>query len=207
VDPTFIHTTKHRFSKRRWIPFNWHVALPPRLRVTISTDISEDIQHARTIHALLGEHTDLIERIRAKVEKQPINHLQVRDWLDRLGASAHLKPQHVTWRPDYEPYYFEQLRKRASTWLLFRAEYLFIWANVVISEIPQAGHATYTFANPRIWRTSFRRYGPVTRQDSPPGGRGDATEETRRDLPPSKFDVDCPQLASCMGCAAKLPAT
>jgi len=91
VDATFIHTTKHRFSKRRWIPFNWHVALPSRLRVTISTDISEDIQHARTIHALLGEHTDLIERIRAKVEKQPINHLQVRDWLDRLGASAHLK--------------------------------------------------------------------------------------------------------------------
>ena len=133
--------------------------------MTIPTDVTEDIQRARTIHGLLGEHANVIERIRAEVEKQPIDHLQVRDWLDQLGASTHLKPQYVTWRPDYEPYYFERLRRRASTWFLVRDEYLFIWANVVISEIPQAGHATYTFAKPGDLDDFLRRYARVTRQD------------------------------------------
>jgi hypothetical protein len=165
VDATFVHTTKDRFQNGRWIPVNWYTALPSRLRVTIPTDIAEDIQRARTIHALLGEHADVIERIQAEVEKQPIDHLQVRDWFDHLGASTHLKPEHVTWRPDYEPYYFDQLRKRATTWFLFRDEYLFIWENVVISEIPQAGHATYTFARPADLDDFLRRYAGVTRQD------------------------------------------
>ena len=165
VDATFVRTTKHRFENGRWISFDWYTGLPSRLRVTIPTDVAEDIQRARTIHALLGEHADVIERIRAEVEKQPIDHLQVRDWLDHLSASTHLKPEHVTWRPDYEPYYFDQLRKRAATWVLFRDEYLFIWANVVISEIPQAGHATYTFAKPADLDDFLRRYARVTRQD------------------------------------------
>jgi len=54
----------------------------------------------------------------------------------------------VTWRPDYEPYYFEQLRKRSRTWFLFRDEYLFVWRKVLIAEIPEPGHATYLFAKP-----------------------------------------------------------
>jgi hypothetical protein len=165
VDATFVHTTKRHFQQGRWISVKWYTALPSRLRVTIPTDIADDIQRARTIHALLGEHADVIERIRTEVEKQPIDYLQVRRWLDHLGASTHLKPEHVTWRPDYEPYYFEQLRKRAATWFLFRDEYLFIWANVVISEIPQTGHATYTFARPTDLDDFLRRYAGVTRQD------------------------------------------
>ena len=72
------------------------------------------------IHALLGEHAEVVEKIRAEVEKQPVEHVQIQEWFDRLGASSHLRPQHVTWRPDYEPYYFEQLRRRSTTWFLFR---------------------------------------------------------------------------------------
>jgi hypothetical protein len=55
---------------------------------------------------------------RAEVEKQPIEYAEIQDWFDRLSTSPHLKPQHVTWRPDYGPYYFEQLRKRSETWFL-----------------------------------------------------------------------------------------
>lgn len=90
----------------------------------------------------------MVEKIRTEVEKQPVEHARIQDWLDRLRASMHLKPQHVTWCPDYEPYYFEQLRKRSATWFLFREEYLFAWSDVLISEIPQPGHATYVFKKP-----------------------------------------------------------
>jgi hypothetical protein len=176
VDATFVHTTKDRFQNGRWIPLNWYTALPSRLRVTIPTDVGEDIQRARTIHGLLGEHADLVARIRAEVQEQPVEHSQIQEWFDHLGASTHLKPQHVTWRPDYEPYYFDQLRKGATTWFLFRDEYLFIWATVVISEIPQAGHVTYTFAKPADLDDFLRRYARVTRQDVRRNRHNAATE-------------------------------
>ena len=81
------------------------------------------------------------------------------------STSSHLKPQHVTWRPDYEPYYFEQLRRRSATWFLFRDEYLFVWANVLIAEIPQLGHATYVFRKPEDVHAFMRRYSQATRED------------------------------------------
>jgi hypothetical protein len=117
------------------------------------------------IHALLGEHADLVQHIRSQCEKVPIEHTQVERWFDQVNASTHLKPHHVTWRPDYEPYYFEQLRKRSRTWFLFRDEYLFVWRNVLVAEIPQPGHATYLFAKPENLDGFLERYARLTRED------------------------------------------
>jgi hypothetical protein len=143
IDATFVHSAiGSPIASERWI------ALPSRLRVAVPDDIAEDIRQARTIHALLGEHAGLIERIRAESQKQPIEHVKIQEWFDRLGASIFLKPQHLTWQADYDPHYFEELRKRAATWFLFRDEYLFICEKVLISEIPRTGHATYVFAKP-----------------------------------------------------------
>jgi hypothetical protein len=127
--------------------------------------LAADIERARAIHALLGEHADVVEKIRAEVEQQAVEHVQVQAWFDRLGVSANLKPQYVTWRPDYEPCFFEQLRRNSSTWFLFREEYLFLWTAVVISEIPRAGHATYVFARPPDMNTFLRNYSQATRRD------------------------------------------
>ena len=42
---------------------------------------------------------------------------------------------------------------------------MFIWANVLISEIPQPGHATYVFAKPEDVPAFIRRYSRATRED------------------------------------------
>ena len=128
-------------------------------------DIADDITCARAIHTLLGEHANLIEKIRAEVEKRPIEHVQIQGWFDQLGALKDLRPQHVTWHPDYESYYFDELRKRSATWFLFREEYVFIWANLLISEIPQAGHATYVFKKPWDVCAFMGPYAQVNRDD------------------------------------------
>jgi hypothetical protein len=148
VDATFVHAGKYSLKNGEWIFGTWHTALPSRLRVTIPDSLTADVERAKAIHTLLGENADVVRRVRAKVEKEPIEHTVIQDWFDRLCISPHLKPQHVTWRPDYEPYYFEQLRKQSRTWFLFRDEYLFVWPHVLISEVPQPGHATYVFAKP-----------------------------------------------------------
>ena len=165
VQATFVHAGKYRLYNGEWILRKWQAALPSRLQVHASSNVPEDLQHAQTIHALLGEHADLVQHIRNQCEKIPIEHTQVERWFDHVNASAHLKPHHVTWRPDYEPYYFDQLRKRSRTWFLFRDEYLFVWRNVLVAEIPQPGHATYLFAKPVNLGEFLERYAKLTRED------------------------------------------
>ena len=127
--------------------------------------IAADVAQAKAIHALLAEHAELVRRIQEEVDKRPVEHTHVQHWFDQTGASSHLKAHHVTWRPDYEPYYFEQLRKRSRTWFLFRNEYLFLWPNVLITEVPEQGHATYLFAKPECMDAFLNRYSSVTRED------------------------------------------
>jgi hypothetical protein len=163
VQATFAHAGKYHLHNGEWILRKWQVALPSRLEVHAPSNVPEDLRHAQTIHALLGEHADLVQHIRNQCEKVPIEHAQVERWFDQVNASAHLKPHHVTWRPDYEPYYFDQLRKRSRTWFLFRDEYLFVWRNVLVAEIPQPGHATYLFAKPDNLATALGFVGRVVR--------------------------------------------
>lgn len=165
VDATFVRAGKYRLRGGEWILRTWFTALPSRLRVTVPEGIATDVERAKAIHALLGQHADVVERIRGEVQEQPVEHVQIQDWFDQLGTSSHLRPQHVTWGPDYEPYYFEQLKRRSTAWFLFRDEYLFVWANVLIAEIPQLGHATYVFAKPEDVRAFMRRYSNATRDD------------------------------------------
>lgn len=165
VEATFVHAGKYRLYNGEWILRKWQAALPSRLQVHAPSNVAEDLQHAQTIHALLGEHADLVHHIRNQCEKIPIEHTQVEHWLNQVSASAHLKPHHVTWRPDYEPYYFDQLRKRSRTWFLFRDGYLFVWRNALIAEIPEPGHATYLFAKPDNLDDFLERYAKLTRED------------------------------------------
>jgi hypothetical protein len=165
VEATFVHAGKYRLYNGEWILQKWQAALPSRLRVRAPSNVAEDIQHAQKIHAVLGAHADLVRHIRNQCEKIPIEHTQVERWFDQVSASAHLKPHHVTWRPDYEPYYFDQLRRRSRTWFLFRDEYLFVWRNVLVAEIPQPGHATYLFAKPENQDDFLERYARLTRED------------------------------------------
>ena len=165
VEATFVHAGKYRLYNGEWILRKWQAALPSRLQVHAPANVAEDLQHAQTIHALLGEHADLVQHIRNQCEKIPVEHTQVECWFDQVNASSHLKTHHVTWRPDYEPYYFEQLRKRSRTWFLFRDEYLFVWGNVLIAEIPEPGHATYLFAKPDNLDDFLERYAKITRED------------------------------------------
>ncbi len=165
VQATFVHAGKYRLYDGEWILRKWQAALPSRLQVHVPSNVAEDVQHAQTIHALLGEHADLVQHIRNQCEKIPLEHTQVERWFDQVNASGHLKPHHVTWRPDYEPHYFEQLRKRSRTWFLFRDEYLFVWRNVLVAEIPQLGHATYLFAKPENQDDFLERYAKLTRED------------------------------------------
>jgi len=165
VEATLVSAGKYRLTKGEWILRKWSTALPSRLRVSLPEGLAADIARARALHSPLGEHADLVRHAGAQIEKTPVEHTTVQKWFDDLGVSTDLKPHYVNWLPDYEPYYFEQLRKRSRTWFLFRNEYLFVWPQVLIAEIPEPGHATYLFSRPAQLDEFMQRYAGFDRDD------------------------------------------
>jgi hypothetical protein len=69
------------------------------------------------------------------------------------------------WKSDYDPYFYEQLKKRSQNVYFFRDEYLFQLPRAVVAEVPQLGHATYIFARPTDVRDLVRRYATISKDD------------------------------------------
>ena len=71
----------------------------------------------------------------------------------------------ISWRPDYDPFFYRQLSRRERRVYLFRDEYIFDVEKAVVVETPQLGHATYVLAKPRGMDTFLTLYTKTTRDD------------------------------------------
>jgi len=176
VSATFVKSSKYRLVRGEWVVKSWWTALPSRISVFVPASVHEDVTRAQAIHELMGQHAEVLQKLREQIVRQPVESSAVQAWLDRLGASTQLRPEYATWQPDYEEYFFAQLRKRATMWFLYREEYLFVLPCAVVSEVPRAGHATYVFAAPKDQEAFLRRYCAATRNDIRRNNANVATE-------------------------------
>ena len=71
----------------------------------------------------------------------------------------------ISWRPDYDQFFYDQLLHRARRIYLFRGEYIFDLEKAVVVETPQLGHATYVFAKPRSMDSFLVLYTKITKED------------------------------------------
>jgi hypothetical protein len=172
----FVEAPKVHFEDGERVVTSWWIALPSRISITMPASLSADIERARTFHDLLGRHAEILTKIREQVAREPVEAGTVQFWFDKLGAAPALRPEFATWQPDYDVFYFDQLRQRSRTWFLFREEYLFVLPGAVVSEIPMAGHASYIFAEPQDMDRFLQRYGGVVRTDIRMNKYGVATE-------------------------------
>lgn len=176
VDAMFVRSGRYSLGKGECVRQTWWTALPSRIRVSMADELVAEIEHAQGIYELLGQYRDVIEKARREIQRQPVEHSVVQDWFDHLRVGSELEPQHLSWASEYEAYYFEQLRRRAKTWFLFRDEYLFVLSEVLISEIPQSGHATYIFAVPQDLDGFMSSYAKACRNDIRHNRRNVGTE-------------------------------
>src|SRR5215469_6653376 len=68
-------------------------------------------------------------------------------------------------RPDYDPFFYQQLLRRARRIYLFRDEYIFGLEKAVVVQTPQLGNATYLFAKPRNMDRFLADYTQVSKDD------------------------------------------
>jgi hypothetical protein len=165
ISADFVRTGKCRKRDGEWQLEVWETALPSRTEVKVPTEVHESILKARNAHSRFGRYFDEIDRLRWHVQQIPTECDELRRRCWGYGLPGDFDVKQITWRPDYDQYYYDELSRRARTIYLFREEYIFDLERCVVVELPQAGHATYVFAKPSRLQEFVWQYAKTTRQD------------------------------------------
>jgi len=143
----------------------WETALPSRLEVALPSNIAEQVAEARRTHHRFGEFAEALDHIRARLESVPIERSDLQKLCSRLGMPGDFDVASITWKPDYDAFFYNQLCRRARCLYLFRSEYIFDLERMVVVETPQLGHATYLFSKPASMSEFLTIYSKVARGD------------------------------------------
>jgi len=165
ISADFIHTGRYRKRGGEWKLIEWETALPSRTELEMPEGLEEDILKARRTHSRFGEYWKHIDHLRNHVQQIPTERGELQRLCWNLGLPGDFDVAQITWRPDYDSYYHEELTKRARTMYVFRDEYIFDLEKTIVVEVPQAGHATYVFTRPAKVKDWVWRYAETTRGD------------------------------------------
>ena len=80
------------------------------------------------------------------------------------------------WKPDYDSYFYQQLKKRSQNVYFLRDQFIFQLPRAIVIEIPQLGHATYIFTKPASVREFVHKYA-ITSRDDIRKNRGNVAQE------------------------------
>jgi curved DNA-binding protein CbpA len=161
---TFVQTGKYRHRNGQWNLLKWETALPSRIHVKLPTNIAEQIETARRSCHRFGKFSDALGKIRARIEREPLEREQLRSLCWDLGMPGDFDVSQISWKPDYDPFFYQQLCRRARGLYLFREEYIFDLPRVVAVETPQLGHATYLFSKPQSIEAFLAAYVATTKE-------------------------------------------
>jgi hypothetical protein len=165
IQATFVEAGKYRQRRGEWCLLKWETALPSRLQVKLPAKINEEIESARKIYHRFGQFADAFDRIRARIERQPVEKTELQKLCWDLGVPGDFEIAQITWKPDYDAFYYRHLFRCARRLYLFREEYIFDLERVIVIETPQSGHATYLFTKARTIEEFLAAYIGVTKED------------------------------------------
>lgn len=165
LNATFIRSGKYQRCDEAWHLIQWETALPSRIEIRLPANIAEQINEARQAHHRFGQFADALDRIRAQTESAPIERAELQTLCAAFGVPGDFDAALITWKADYDAFYYRQLCKRSRRLYLFRSEYIFDLEKAVVAEIPQLGHATYLFSKPASMIDFFDLYTMITRED------------------------------------------
>ncbi len=165
VDGTFVQSGKYRNRSGEWKLVTWETALPSRLEVKMSPDFQQQLETARTTHHRFGQYSQALDQIRLCLEHRAVEKAELQRMCSELRLPGDFDAAQISWHPDYDPFFYRQLSRRARRIYLFRDESIFDVEKAVVVETPQLGHATYIFAKPRSMESFLALYTKVTKDD------------------------------------------
>jgi hypothetical protein len=165
VRGTFVEAGKYRRIGGEWRQVNWETAVPSRLTVKLPASIADQVETARRTHHRFGQFSEALALMRERIEREPMEREALRRicWETRIPGDFDIAK--ITWRPDYDKFFYDQLCRRARRLYLFRDEYIFELETAAVVETPQLGHATYLFSKPRSMEQFLAAYIRSTKED------------------------------------------
>jgi hypothetical protein len=164
IDTTCVAAGNYRFRSGEWQLVSWWSALPSRVQLSLPSDIHDQVRTARKTYQRFGQYSTALEGIRLRLEREPLERRELENLCSQLGIPGDFDVAQISWRPDYDVFFYDQLRRRARKMYLFRDEYIFV-ERAVIVEVPELGHATYVFAKPDDIDIFVRAYASTTKED------------------------------------------
>jgi hypothetical protein len=165
VNATFVQSGRYQHGHGKWELALHETALPSRLEVKLPADIQQQVETARKTYHRFGQYSAALAQIRLRIESQAVEKSELEKICSGLGIPTDFDVSMVSWRPDYDRFFYRQLSRRARRIYLFRNEYVFDLEKVVAVETPQLGHATYLFSKPRSMAGFLAVYTQVTKDD------------------------------------------
>ncbi len=149
----------------QWELVTWETALPSRLEVKLPSDFHQEIESAKIAYHRFGQYSRALDQIRLCLEHRAVERAELERMCSELRIPGDFGCRPDEWRPDYDPFFYRQLARRARRIYLFREEYIFDVEKAVVVETPQLGHATYVFAKPQSMETFLALYTKITKDD------------------------------------------
>ena len=143
----------------------WEGALPSRLVVQTPCNIEQQLETAKTAYRRFGQYSRALDQIRLFLEHRVVERAELQRMCVELRIPSDFDIAQISWRPDYDPFFYDQLSRRARRIYLFRGEYIFDLEKAVVVETPQLGHATYVFSRPRSIQGFLVLYIKTTKED------------------------------------------
>ena len=165
VEGTFVQSGKYRKRRGEWELVTWETALPSRLEVKLPPDFQQLTESAKNTYHRFGAYSRALDQIRLRLEHRAVERAELQQVCSELGIPGDFDVAQISWRADYDPFFYLQLSRRARRIYLFRGEYIFDVEKAVVVETPQLGHATYIFAKARSMDTFLSLYTKITKDD------------------------------------------
>jgi hypothetical protein len=165
IAATFVASGKYRLRSGEWQLVSWLTALPSRIELTQPADIRGQLEAAKRSYHRFGQYFTALEQIRQRLDREPLERAVLDRLCGELGIPGDFDVAQICWKPDYDPFFYNQLRKRARRMYLFRAEYIMELDRAIVVEVPELGHATYIFASPSDMDAFVRLYAQTTKED------------------------------------------
>lgn len=163
VKATFWQQTRYRRVDSGFGATTWLQPFASTLTIQDAAFLASRFEAARGFWHRFHPRAEVVALLRAHIEQEPIEAGQAAQWCIARGVRAPIDARLINWEPDYDESYYRELAARAKAVYLFRHEYLFLFDDTIISEIPQAGHASYIFHPPKSLEAFLRQYARTTR--------------------------------------------
>ena len=165
IEGAFVRSGRYKKRDGGWEVVDWETGLPSRLSVKVPADFQEDVARARAMYCRFGQYSGALDQIRLCLEHKAIERKELERICSELGIPGDFDIAQISWLPDYDPFFYRELSRRARRIYLFREEYIFEVEKAVVVETPQLGHATYVFAKARDMDNFLARYTKTTKTD------------------------------------------